>query len=346
MIENSLISVIVPVYNGEKYLSEAIYSILNQTYQNLEVLLIDDGSSDSSGVICDQLAKEDQRVRVIHKQNSGVSETRNIGISEAKGDCIGFVDCDDICEKDMFNKLYKALTTTNSDLSIGMFSDLIGNDKILHHEPIRPGIYIEEEIKDKIIMPMVGSPTSAPQCAPVMGTLCRCLFKTELIKTPTLITMKKIKMAEDLLFDLEYLCRCKQVVVIGDSVYNYRQNISSSVHNYIASLYQNITTQLLLMKNVLIENNMFDDKMREYFGNTVAYDLAWCMTNECKKTNPSSKKIILKTMCSIRKSPEFRDCISWKFIRHIKTKEKYYFMMIKLGMYRAIIMFNRRILKK
>lgn len=338
----SLISVIIPVYNGEKFLEEAILSIVNQTYHNIEIILIDDGSTDASGEICDYFANEDQRIRVIHKQNQGVSVARNIGISKANGEYISFVDCDDICENDMFEKLYDAIIESKSDFAIGMFSDFIQNKKKFHDEPLLPGIYTNDSIKEKIILPMVGSPASAPQCAPVMGTLWRCLFKTEIIETATPIKMKKVKMAEDLLFELEYLCRCRQVVVIGDSVYNYRQNDNSAVHSYIKNLYENITLQLSLMKEVLVANNMFDKKMKEYYLNTVAYDLAWCITNECKKTNPASTRIIRKKMKSIKKSIEFKDVPSWGFIKQIKTNEKYYFLMIKLHMYKAIIWYNRR----
>lgn len=343
MEKASLISVIMPVYNGEKFLEEAVSSLVNQTYHDIEILLIDDGSTDTSDEICDRFAKEDQRIRVIHKKNQGVSAARNMGISKAKGEYIGFVDCDDICENDMYEKLYHAITESKSDFAIGMFSDLIQNEKKYHDEPLLPGVYTNDSIKEKIIFPMVGSPTSAPQCAPVMGTLCRCLFKTELIKTATPIKMKKVKMAEDLLFDLEYLCRCRRVVVIGDSIYNYRQNDSSAMHSYIKNLYENVILQLSLMKEVLVANNLFDEKMREYYSNTVTYDMAWCITNECKKTNPKSARIIRKKMRSIRKSKVFKGAPSWRFIKQIQTNEKYYFLMIKLRMYRAIILFNRRI---
>lgn len=96
-----LISVIVPVYNVEKFLSRCLNSILAQTYNNLEVILVDDGSTDNSGKICDDYALKDKRIRVIHKQNGGVSSARNMALSVAKGEYIGFVDSDDYIENDM-----------------------------------------------------------------------------------------------------------------------------------------------------------------------------------------------------------------------------------------------------
>ena len=94
-----LISVIVPVYNVEKYLNRCVESIMNQTYKNLQIILIDDGSNDRSGKICDEYAEKDKRIEVIHKENAGVSAARNKGLDKAKGEWITFVDADDWIEK-------------------------------------------------------------------------------------------------------------------------------------------------------------------------------------------------------------------------------------------------------
>ena len=99
-----LISVIVPVYNIEKYLERCVNSIREQTYTNLEILLVDDGSTDSSGTICDKFAEEDNRVRVFHKENGGSSSARNLGIAEAKGEYLGFVDSDDYISANTYSQ--------------------------------------------------------------------------------------------------------------------------------------------------------------------------------------------------------------------------------------------------
>ena len=96
------ISVIVPVYNVEQYLERCVDSIINQTYKNLEILLVNDGSTDNSGQLCDELAKKDDRIRVIHKENGGLSDARNVGIDEAEAELIGFIDSDDYIDEDMY----------------------------------------------------------------------------------------------------------------------------------------------------------------------------------------------------------------------------------------------------
>ncbi len=113
-----LISVIVPVWRAERTLARCVDSLLKQTYQNLEILLVDDGSPDQSGALCDAYAKRDERVRVLHTTNGGVSRARNLGLDAATGALIGFVDSDDWCEPTMYQVLYSQLTQNNADIAI------------------------------------------------------------------------------------------------------------------------------------------------------------------------------------------------------------------------------------
>ena len=121
-MEKLLISVIIPVYNVEKYLPRCMDSVLGQTYQNIEVLLVDDGSKDSSGAICDQYAKRDERVRVWHTKNQGPSAARNLGIERAQGEYLLFVDSDDMISADHIQFLYEKLQMSNADLAICSYS--------------------------------------------------------------------------------------------------------------------------------------------------------------------------------------------------------------------------------
>jgi len=112
------VSIIVPVYNVERYLEECLNSILNQTFKNFEVILVNDGSTDCSGIICNEFSEKDSRIKVIHKKYGGVSSARNIGVSVAGGDYIGFVDSDDRIDKDMYKKLLELSIQTDSDIAI------------------------------------------------------------------------------------------------------------------------------------------------------------------------------------------------------------------------------------
>lgn len=116
-----LISVIVPVYNVKSFLPQCVDSVLNQTYKNIEIILVDDGSTDESGEICDKYSKLDKRVKTIHKANGGLSDARNVGIDNAKGKYFCFVDSDDIVDKNFVKSLYDAIVKTASDISICFF---------------------------------------------------------------------------------------------------------------------------------------------------------------------------------------------------------------------------------
>ena len=118
--DNELISIVVPVYNAENYLEKCINSIIGQTYRNLEIILIDDGSNDNSLSICEKFALQDNRIKVFHQNNGGVASARNKGLSEASGEFIAWVDSDDSIEPEYIEKLYDAVKEYNADISIAL----------------------------------------------------------------------------------------------------------------------------------------------------------------------------------------------------------------------------------
>lgn len=120
-MQNELISVIVPVYNVENYLSRCVDSIINQTYSNLEIILVDDGSTDSSGIICDEYKKKDKRIIVIHQENGGLSQARNSGMKVMKGKYVTFVDSDDYISPDYIKYLFNLIVRYKADISICLY---------------------------------------------------------------------------------------------------------------------------------------------------------------------------------------------------------------------------------
>ena len=163
-----LISVIVPVYNIIPYLPRCVESLRKQTYRNLEILLIDDGSTDDTPALCDRLAEEDMRIRVFHKENGGPSSARNFGLEQAKGDYVGFVDSDDYVDADMYEGLYRAIAGT------GMPVAQVGRDEI---------------DKDGNILPNICEPVAQAQVIPAQDFLKEllmhrgdCSFCTKLLQ--------------------------------------------------------------------------------------------------------------------------------------------------------------------
>ena len=156
-MEQPLITVAVTVYNIKDYLKRSIESVCNQTYKNLEILLVDDGSTDGSELVCDEYAARDSRIRVIHKKNGGPSEARNIAIEQAKGEYVAFVDGDDWIEKDMYANMYLALQKGNADLAVCAYKQVSAShiqdssdDTILYFdkgEALESFIKEEEEVR-------------------------------------------------------------------------------------------------------------------------------------------------------------------------------------------------------
>lgn len=210
-MNNKKISIIVPVYNVKEYIEKCIYSIINQTYQNIEIIIIDDGSNDGSSEICDELAKKDSRIIVIHKKNEGVSSARNIGIANATGSYIGFVDSDDFVEPNLFNTLLECMELYNSEMSTCNYNIVTTKEtKCFYHGEIENDILIINS-KDEFYRLLNKNYYK--------GFLWNKLFKTEIVKK--IGFDNNIYMCEDLLFVVKYAEQCNKFTFYERPLYNY-----------------------------------------------------------------------------------------------------------------------------
>ena len=204
---NELISVIVPVYNVEQYLEKCVNSIINQTYKNLEIILVDDGATDSSGNMCDELARSDNRIKVYHKENGGLSDARNYGVERATGDYIGFVDSDDYIDSEMYEKLYEAIKKENVDVAecslkviypgkIELFTD----EK--YYKVLGKTEYLEEYLTIKKIF----------------GSVWPKLIKSDVAKK---LVFPKGKLYEDTYYAYDLIEKVDRYVIMNNPYYNY-----------------------------------------------------------------------------------------------------------------------------
>lgn len=214
-----LISIIVPVYNVEQYLDDCLVSILNQTYKNLEIILIDDGSTDNSGKICDEYAKKDSRIIVFHKENGGVSSARNAGLRIAKGIYIGFVDPDDWIAEDMYEVLYLNAKKYDTDVSVCKSKIVINrNLKKLGHQ-INNTILLN--LKESMYYML--SYKEGYSCGP-----CNKIYKKDIIKKFN----TKFSIAEDLLYNFKiYLKITKGTVFENNEKYFHFYRDGSACHS-------------------------------------------------------------------------------------------------------------------
>ncbi len=209
------ISVVVPVYNVEKYLERCILSIINQTYQNLEIILVDDGSTDNSGVICDEFAQKDPRIKVIHKENGGLSDARNAGIKAASGDYIGFIDSDDYISHQMYEKLLVTLEENKADISICNYvyvDEITGEEdkKMSSLSPIKTEVLTKHQGYEKLNAYVDGYSFYV--------TAWNKLYKKELFSD---ILFAKGKLHEDEFIVHKLFEKCEKIAVTEDILYFY-----------------------------------------------------------------------------------------------------------------------------
>ncbi len=214
-----MISVIVPVYNAEKYLEECIVSILSQSVKDIELILVNDGSTDGSLDVCNKV--KDSRIIVIDKQNSGVSDTRNVGITIAKGDYIAFVDSDDTLPYDALSSLLSGLVDNEADMCCGDMMFQYGNTYRPHKGRLATGVYTYNSVLSDFI-------DDGTLSGFIIGSACAALYKRDLILKYLIRFNKDVKNNEDGLFNFEYALHAQKFCVLSKEVYNYRQYGDSS----------------------------------------------------------------------------------------------------------------------
>lgn len=216
MEHNQTISVIVPVYKVEAYLDRCVESIVNQTYRNLEIILVDDGSPDNCGAKCDAWAEKDSRIKVIHKENGGGAAARNVGLDCATGEYIGFVDSDDYIRPEMYERLLETLLESGSDIAECGY-DIVTSNVAEQTECNQQGVILN---------------TEAALCANIEDRICRQLVWNKLYCRFVVdnVRFTEGKFIDDEFFTYKALGNAKKVAIIFDHLYCYRQQQGSAMH--------------------------------------------------------------------------------------------------------------------
>lgn len=252
------VSIIVPVYNAERYLDKCINSILTQDYENIELILVNDGSTDSSSKICHRYREKDNRVKVFHIQNSGPSKARNIGLEAATGEYIQFVDSDDYIEPNMTEALVKEIDK-GADIAICGYmrisKDNGGNAVIKNID-----IYMEELIPRDVFLDKFGKLYRDFY----VNYLWNKLYKAAHIKTNSIKFDESIKWGEDLKFNLQYLNYCRSITIINTPLYNYVNYNSSSITSKLnKDLFKIQSSMYKEVKEFLMNNHSYSGENKE-----------------------------------------------------------------------------------
>ena len=217
---NPKVSIIIPIYNAEKHLRRCVDSVLKQDFEDFELILMNDGSRDSSGMICDTYAEKDERVRVVHKENSGVSDTRNQAMTLARGEYLQFLDSDDWITPDATGLLVRMATEHDCEMVIADFYRVIG-------ERLSPKGKIREDgilSREDFAMEMMENPADF-----YYGVLWNKLYRRDIIEKNNLCMDKDISWCEDFIFNIEYIRHVKQVYALHVPMYYYVKTPGSLV---------------------------------------------------------------------------------------------------------------------
>ena len=250
------LSIIVPVYNVQQYLEKSLEALINQTLKNIEIIVVDDGSTDNCPDICDSYAKKDSRIKVIHKCNQGLGMARNSGLEVANGKYVTFLDSDDNVDANFYENMYNEIRNSKADAVWGEFKRIDKNDKILKkwNDGMLQHEYSNNEIIDVILKNMInGKDIRIPK------SVWSWMYDMKLIKKNNLkFCSERQFISEDLIFQLDILPLCKTIVKCNkDSYYYYRVNDKSLSRSYKEDRFEKFKELHIEVCRKLKEQNIY-----------------------------------------------------------------------------------------
>lgn len=315
-MEKDKVSIIVPVYNVEKYIEKCLKSLISQSYKNIEIILIDDGSKDNSGKICDTYKRKDSRIKVIHKENAGVSEARNIGIQKATGRYLCFVDADDFVMNDYIEYMHQLIVKESSDIAVctKMFSN-----------------FNEEQSSDEMIEVLDGENAIIRilNYRMPIGVYSR-IFKKDLIKDNGIKFLKDIYMGEGFNFNVACFQKAKKAIISNYKVYYYRRdNTTSATSDFSIKKCENSLYAMKVMNNnLLIRTNRVINSWKYAVWRTYSDAFDYMCLGNGKKEN-------------IEKFKEYKYYIknNYKIYKKVDISKKDKYRAILMGIFPEIIPF-------
>ena len=289
MIEEK-VSIILPVYNSEKFIAKTIDSVLNQNYNNYELIIIDDGSTDDSTNICEQYAKNNEKIKFFKRTNNGVSKTRNFGLDKASGTYIMFIDSDDLYESNSIKTMVANIESKEVDLVSCSYSNFdLSNNKFL--------------IEDTLVTSKFNEYLEKTQKNYLFNQIWNKIYKSDIIKANKIFFDDSISIAEDLKFNIEYIKRCNSFCHINEVLYNYRITSSGLGFRYRNDANE-IKIELLKMLEEEYSKNKIDKKyiFFSYLKQYIAYFSN--IVDNRNKLSKKDKKIFIKR---IIKSYEYKE---------------------------------------
>lgn len=264
-----MVSVIVPIYNAESTINRCVESIVNQTFEDIEIILVNDGSTDDSELHIQNWAKKDKRVKAIHQNNQGVSEARNVGIETAQGEYIVFADVDDWMMPNCIEETMRRHCPGNLTI-FGYYADFVDDEGLIKHTKIRVN---SENEKDYLVLSKIYDLF----CKGLFGSVWNKLYEADAIKKNNIKFDSQMNLGEDIVFNVEYIEKgIKEICVINNPLYHYIENASGSLSSsYNARFLESQKIIYKKFKTTLVNNDAdIADFDKLYFGELAAYIVA------------------------------------------------------------------------
>ncbi len=299
---NELVSIIIPVYNVEKYVTETIESVIKQSYSNIEILLINDGSTDLSLDIIKEIEKQDSRIRVIDKENEGLSSARELGVQQANGKYFVTIDSDDLLDYDYIKKLYEAIIIADADVALCARKtfDINGKQEILLLNNVKPLLKVDRNILEQ----QYNWVATEYQMSDSWNKMYRREF---VVSSGVHFNIPKMYNGTDLLFNYCLLMHCPKIVTVNLPLYNYRLTENSRVrrkHKHLEIGFRYILDQLLEENKKSVNSYELDNQIYASYFSMIKYatqDLSNEIYNLSFEEQIKEYEIILKTMPQIDK---------------------------------------------
>ena len=317
---NPKVSVIVPIYNAEAFLVPCVKSVLAQTLEDIEVLLIDDGSSDSSAVICRHFMQQDSRVTVINKENEGVSATRNLGLKWAKGEYIAFIDADDTLIEQALEILVQTLEEKQVDAVFANYFYYYNDRKVYRGPRIPGGVYPVAEIRSQLI-------DDGTLSGILFGSVWAALYKRELIEQHHIRFQEDVALNEDGLFNVMYLLQAESCCYLNDQhLYGYRKEIESVTSRFqLNKNFDSATIAIDRYCQPISQELLLEQQLRR---RQVSISL-WLALNICSEENPASYRATIRQLKELFEQQELQGCFPYMKEEKMNRYKRFYYQLIK-----------------
>ena len=333
-----LVSVIVPVYNVEKYLRKCLDSIINQTYKEIEIIIVDDGSKDNSGQICDEYSEKYDNIVLIHKKNQGLGMARNTGMEYMRGEYVTFVDSDDYIGSTMIEKLVENIEKNNVDMCKSGLQPVDENDRFIPVKRYENTVFEGEKAK-KILLPrLIGS---SPKCKDsIRMGVTATLYKTSYIYKYNLkFPSERELISEDIIFNIDYMQHINGACTIDLLEYYNKYNPKSLTRSYRKDRFDASKKLFLEIKNRLLKLNYDNNALLRLSRMFFVY-IKLCVIQENPKVSKNKINVSLKNISNICKDDLVQETINNYPVEDLGFKQRTFLKFIINNNYKLLFLFT------